>query len=113
MQDQKKFIGSRIKALRTERGLSQEDVAAKTDRSVHAISQIERGVNAPSIETCMALADLFACSLDVLIGRDFQQAASKPARSGLEAEILGQIAAMSPNDLEALHLAMKALKHGR
>lgn len=60
-------FGKRIRELRTQAGLSQEDLAESAQISVDFVSLIERGVNAPSFETlerlCAALGvaarDLF------------------------------------------------------
>lgn len=49
-------FGERIRALRKEAGLSQEELAAKADISVDFVSLIERGINAPSFETLETLA---------------------------------------------------------
>ena len=46
-----KTIGRRIKLARENAGLTQEDLAGKTERTKEAISNIERGVNLPSLET--------------------------------------------------------------
>jgi len=49
-------FGKRVRVLRKEAGLSQEELAAKADISVDFMSLIERGVNAPSFETLERLA---------------------------------------------------------
>jgi transcriptional regulator with XRE-family HTH domain len=49
-------FGQRLRALRRERGLTQEQLAELTKLSVDFISLVERGVNAPSFETIEQLA---------------------------------------------------------
>lgn len=44
-------IGERIKELRTERGLTQEELADRAELSKGFISQIERNLTSPSIAT--------------------------------------------------------------
>lgn len=51
----KQLIGMRLQAARRQRGLTQEELADKIDRTAESISNIERGLQLPSIET---LADL-------------------------------------------------------
>jgi transcriptional regulator with XRE-family HTH domain len=46
-----------LKELRKQRGLTQEDLAMRTGRSVDAVSQWERGLNWPTFETLIRLAD--------------------------------------------------------
>lgn len=55
--DMKKSVGLRIKALRSQRGISQEEFAQQLDRSVDTISAIERGKSFPSYETLEKLAE--------------------------------------------------------
>ncbi|CAM5692032.1 HTH-type transcriptional regulator PuuR OS=Lysinibacillus sphaericus OX=1421 GN=puuR_1 PE=4 SV=1 [Lysinibacillus sphaericus] len=44
-------IGGKIKALRLKKGLTQEELGERTDLSKGYISQLERDLNSPSIET--------------------------------------------------------------
>jgi transcriptional regulator with XRE-family HTH domain len=44
-----KQLGKRIAELRRAKGLSQEQLAAKTGYSTEFISLVERGLNAPSV----------------------------------------------------------------
>ena len=52
----KQRVGAKIKQLRKEKKLSQEQLAEYIDRSVDAVSQIERGVSLPSAETLEKLS---------------------------------------------------------
>ena len=62
----KSRVALRIKTLRTLRGMSQEQLAIKLDRSVDAVSSIERGKSFPSYETLEKLSS----SLEVPV-KDF------------------------------------------
>lgn len=55
--DTKRLIGARIKGLRRERGLTQEDVAERTGLSVNYLSRIERGLENPTLDTLLGLTD--------------------------------------------------------
>ena len=44
-------IGERIKEIRTERGLTQEELADRAELSKGFISQMERNLTSPSIAT--------------------------------------------------------------
>jgi len=50
-------FGSRLRVLRRAAGLTQEEVAARTDLSVDFISLVERGKSAPSFDSLAKLAD--------------------------------------------------------
>jgi len=59
---QKKF-GKRLRYLRRDRDLTQEQLAELIDLSVNAISLLERGRTSPSFETLVKLAK--ALNVDV------------------------------------------------
>ena len=64
--DEKTRLGLKLAAVRNQRGLTQEVLAAKIDRSVEGLSKIERGENFPQLETLMRLSAILAVPL-----RDF------------------------------------------
>ncbi len=63
------MISTRIKELRTERGLSQQALARHIGVSQKAVDYWERGVNEPKASYVVLLADFFAVSADYLLGR--------------------------------------------
>lgn len=56
MASLRKRFGERLRELRNEKRLTQEALAEKCDISVEFISNIERGVNAPSFDVIEKLA---------------------------------------------------------
>ncbi len=64
---QEKF-GRRLRYLRRDRNLTQEQLAELTGRSVNAISMLERGLTSPSLETVVKLAQ----ALHVDVGELFR-----------------------------------------
>lgn len=60
-------IGSRIQAMRKERGMSQEELANKLSVSRQTVSQWETGQTAPSIDNIYTLKDIFGVSFDALM----------------------------------------------
>ena len=52
----RKQVGKRIKEFRKQRNFSQERLASKINKSVDAISAIERGINFPGDETIEAIS---------------------------------------------------------
>lgn len=63
------MISTRIKELRTERGLSQQALARHIGVSQKAVDYWERGVNEPKASYIVLLADFFTVSADYLLGR--------------------------------------------
>lgn len=51
-------IGKKIKRLRLEKGLTQEELGERTDLSKGFISQVERDINSPSIETLFSILNV-------------------------------------------------------
>lgn len=62
-------MGGKLYSLRMAKRMSQEQLAAVLGISPAAVSKWERDLSKPSIELLWALADLFACSIDELVGR--------------------------------------------
>ena len=60
----------RIKDLRTERHLTQQDVADGTSISRSVLSQYETGTVDPTASVISRLADYFQVSIDYLVGRE-------------------------------------------
>ena len=58
-----------MKELRTEKGLTQLQLANAIGVSQKAIDYWERGVNEPKASYIVALCDYFQISADVLLGR--------------------------------------------
>lgn len=61
-------LGARIRQVRLERNLSVRELARRVERSPSLISQIERGVSAPSAGMIYQLATELRTSLDYLFG---------------------------------------------
>lgn len=57
--DHSAALGRDLRGLRKSRGLTLNDLAAKVGRSVGFLSQIERGLSAPSIRDLRTLATAF------------------------------------------------------
>lgn len=51
-------IGKKIKKLRLKKGLTQEELGERTDLSKGYISQLERDLNSPSIETLFSILEV-------------------------------------------------------
>ena len=64
-----KVFADNVRALRTSRGLSQDDLAAALGVTKTFVSDIERSRRTTTIEKLIALADYFDVSLDWLVGR--------------------------------------------
>ena len=61
-------IGSRLQALRKQRGLSLDDMAAASKVSRSMLSQVERGLANPTFATLWALTQALGIDISQLIG---------------------------------------------
>lgn len=63
-------LGSRLKNIRIQRGLTQKDLATKINKSISAISSYESNVQIPPVDVLVSIAFVLNISLDYLVGMD-------------------------------------------
>jgi transcriptional regulator with XRE-family HTH domain len=61
-------LGARLRQIRTARGMSVRELARRAGCSASLVSQVERGVTAPSAGVVYSLANELGISLDFLFG---------------------------------------------
>jgi DNA-binding XRE family transcriptional regulator len=64
-------FGDVLYKKRIERNLPRKTIARRLGVSDTSIRQWENKQQIPNIYTCIDIADLFECSLDELVGREF------------------------------------------
>lgn len=64
------MFAKKLKALRNERQLTQNELSVKTGLSHGCIAMLEVGKRAPTGSTLILLADALECSVDYLLGRE-------------------------------------------
>lgn len=91
-------VALRIRTIRKRRGLTQDELAEKIDRTGDAVSQLERGKSLPSFETLERLA----VALDIPI-RDFfdeGRTGESSQRTKLTTTLLDMVRSLSEKDLQ-------------
>lgn len=73
----------RLRELRKQKKLKQEDIAKELNMTQQSISQYETGETAPKIEILIQFADFFNVSIDYLI--DYKK---DPNNSGLSSDAI-------------------------
>ena len=63
-------IGEKIRALRLQQKMTQDQLADRLGVSYQSISRWENGITYPDIEFLPAIANCFSVSLDYLMGQD-------------------------------------------
>lgn len=101
---QKRQLGLRLRAHRLERGLSQAELAEKIDRSIEAVSNIERGISVPNDATLQRLARVLEVSIDDLFAERAFRGRGQPIEFYQATELLKMM------DERKLRLALAILK---
>ena len=83
-----KASGKRIKQLRQEMNLSQEQLAEKLNVSQNMIAKIECGLRRPSVDFLIELAEFFETSIHYILLGTSKEATDKKRQ--IE-EVIGQI----------------------
>lgn len=104
MDELQKQIAAAVRTLRKQRNWTQEQLAAKSGRSLDAISNIERGVNKPSLKTIGSLAKGF----DISVAELFQATGyGSETRTNLMTSLLDVVRSL---DDRTLTVAVKQLQ---
>ena len=68
----KENIGRRIKEARAKRGMTQEQLAERTDITIVYLSELERGLKLPSLTVFVNIAEALHVSTDSLLRDDLE-----------------------------------------
>lgn len=69
----KKQVGARIREIRTKRGMTQEELSAKTGIALSTICRLENGVNMPREENLEALSAALSVTIDAFFKFDYYE----------------------------------------
>ena len=108
-QSDLELIGSRIKAVRTGKGMSQADLAVKASVSLPLISNIERGKTRMQLETFVKVAEALQVSADYLLRADVPEV--KTIYQGEFAELLEDCSASEMETILNIVREVKASMH--
>ena len=104
-----KLVGSRIKAVRISRGMSQADLAVEASVSLLLISNIERGKTGMQLETFVKVAEALQVSADYLLRPDVPEV--KAIYQGEFAELLEDCSASEMETILKIVREVKASMH--
>ena len=108
-QQDLKLVGSRIKAVRISRGMSQADLAVEASVSLPQISNIERGKTGMQLETFVKVAEALQVSADYLLRPDVPEV--KAIYQGEFAELLEDCSASEMETILKIVREVKASMH--
>ncbi len=108
-------IGSRIAEKRKAAGLKQDEVAERLGVSPQAVSKWENDVSCPDISLLPAIANLFGCTVDALLGNEkapVVQITSPETRKPLEQLMLRIRVFSKDGDKVNVNLPLSLVKTG-
>ena len=81
-------LGSKIKAIRQKRGITQKELALRINKSVSTISSYETNAQLPPLDVICDIALMLNVSLDYLVGIDKINTFSAKHLSAEQTELL-------------------------
>lgn len=81
MNISKKSIGKRVARLRKEAGLTQFKLSEMINIHEKNLSAIERGINGLSMDTLIAICEIFNISADYILFGETERSANTPIQS--------------------------------
>jgi transcriptional regulator with XRE-family HTH domain len=102
------FLAERLKALRTEAGWSQGELADKIVSDGRQVSRYENGRITPSLEALIRIAQTFNVSVDYLVVADAHRRPLHSAEN-LLGDRLADLATLDPEDQAAMLKVLDAL----
>jgi transcriptional regulator with XRE-family HTH domain len=103
-------VGERLKKLRTEKGLSQQELSKQIGINRSTYARYETNDNQADYETLQKLADFFSTSVDYLLGRTDDAHFVSTATEAAQSAAAGQFYPAGPSDLHRLIRDAKALQ---
>ena len=106
-------FGNRLKKIRSDNNLTQEELANKIDTTRSNIANYENDRNMPSLEILERLSKLFNCSLDYLLGTSDIRNLENKLKEEFEKLYSEDIKGLTKEEIsEALRL-YKKIKYGK
>ncbi len=84
------MLNEKIKSLRKQKGLTQEELAIRLNVVRQTISKWEKGLSVPDAEMLIKIADLFEITVSELLGANFHSATTEVEQNDI-AEQLSRI----------------------
>ena len=100
-----KVIGERIQKCRTEKKMTQAELAEKIDTNQKHLSRIECGYHRSTLDAIVAIARALDVSVDYLITQNTQT-----KNPNTQQEKQNEIRGMTPKQLEMLQENIKTIK---
>lgn len=107
--DLKSIVGARVRAARKSAGLTQAELADTIDRTVEAVSNIERGKSLPPLDLLQHIGTATGWPLTHLVDVP-QDASASPEQARLEMRLLAAGRALPIDQLRIAVVQIEALR---
>ncbi|WP_434617396.1 helix-turn-helix transcriptional regulator [Azospirillum sp. B2RO_4] len=97
--DLKRIVGLRVRGERLARGITQEQLSERIDRTVETVSNLERGKAWPGIDTLLQICDVFQIKISQIF-EDDDSLHPTSKRVELQAYMRVLLGKLADNDLE-------------
>lgn len=84
-------LGYRIKSIRTQRGMAQNELAKRINKSKSAVCGYESEAQVPPLEVLVSIASVLNVSLDYLVGFEREEPISLANLTSQQKRIVGLI----------------------
>ncbi|HBH94926.1 MAG TPA: transcriptional regulator [Ruminococcaceae bacterium] len=112
----KESLGRKIANLRKEKGLTQEELAARLDVSAQAVSKWENDISCPDIMLLPKLSSILNTSVDALLGCEAEaeavQLVPRKERKSIDDLVMRIVVDSSNGDKVRVNLPLAVLKMG-
>lgn len=104
LYDDKEFLGKKIKQLRVNAKLSQAELSEKIGMTEKNLSNIERGLQVPALNSFLKMLDILKISLT-----EFGVTTTETKNENRD-ELIKEIYLATPNEIEAYLKIIKTIK---
>ena len=84
-------LGYRIKSIRTQRGMAQNELAKRINKSKSAVCGYESDAQVPPLEVLVSIASVLNVSLDYLVGFEMEEPVSVANLTNQQKKIINLI----------------------
>lgn len=113
--DDIKLIGKRIKQLRLELNLTQEELAQKivSVKGKSSIANYENGANLPSDEVKLKMCEIFNCSLDYLMCKSDIRKSDEDIKKEFNSKYYKETEGLTEEEIAEAIKFYKQIKYGK
>lgn len=108
-------VGHILAALRTQRGIYQKEIALYLNVSIGTVSNYEKNIHYPDLDTLSKLADYYGVTADYILGRSACKCSNDSLNRSIAkdytiGDLINTVMELSPDDINCLIDYLSLLK---